>query len=307
MKLQRNESADTSPDSFDSASQQIRPLTHEDAILMPIRSHTAVAGSHNQPVTGQSGLFAAAERTELNIERIRKMKRYASIVIALLLTASLSACGAEKDTASVPAAAEKTESTAEVIKESSAPAEMPKEAAETVSNEKATESESAEEIPDEAGVEAEPESPEACEEAREMLKNEEEPAAEGEEVMEAADAAPENGFEVAGTYSLAAMEENGEITYADTPELRSKMFLKEDGTGTLTFNEDTAAIEKWAVDGTQFAMFYDEHGAADGTIDNGIIILDPVDNEDILFFYAQEGADITEVLAASPENYILED
>ena len=223
------------------------------------------------------------------------MKKYVSLAITLLLAASVSACGPVKDSVSAAEEPQKTENASELPEKNS---------------EKAAEEDNIakpeEEVPEEAlgyAVEEDPESPI-------------DPAnlpAEGMEaaiVEEAFGVAIEEEFsnppEVAGTYTLYAWDEHGTIMKADEQNRISSMTLKEDGTGILQFDEETTVISEWGTSGTLFAMFYDEHGAADGTLDDGVIIVDPVDSDDILYFYAKEGVDLTKVLSTDREEYIFE-
>ena len=174
----------------------------------------------------------------------------------------------------------------------------------------------AEEIPEEAfddlGVEMDPEPEEILEDPESPLFEENLPS-EGAEVAineedfgYAFDEAVETPAEVAGTYTLYAWDQDGKIMKPDAQN-SSTMTLDENGTGILIFNEDKIKIEAWGTQGTMFAMSYGEHGAADGTLDNGIIILDPIDGDDVLYFYAKDGVDITTALSTDREKYILED
>ena len=236
------------------------------------------------------------------------MKKYLSLAITLLLAASVSACGPVKDSVSAAEEPQKTENASGLPEKNSEDAA--KNQKDSPAEEKTAEEENiaklGEEVPEEAlgyAVEEDPESPI-------------DPAnlpAEGMEaaiVEEAFGVAIEEEFsnppEVAGTYTLYAWDEHGTIMKADEQNRISSMTLKEDGTGILQFDEETTVISEWGTSGTRFAMFYDEHGAADGTLDDGVIIVDPVDGDDILYFYAKEGVDLTKVLSTDREEYIFE-
>ena len=281
------------------------------------------------------------------------MKKYVSLAIALMLAASVSACGTVKDTVSAAEEAQSMENATELPEknsenetkaqigtekvtekqEDSSAAEQTAEE-ENISDpdeetpvEEAPEEAPVGEVPEEAlgeegPLEALGEAAAVNEESHNVIMEDPEspidPAnlpPEGVEVPIAEEAVGESAIgedisnppEVAGTYTLYAWDEHGTIMKPDEQNLNSSMTLKEDGTGTLQFNEETTDIKQWGTSGTLFAMFYDEHGAADGTIDDGVIIVDPVDSDDILYFYAKEGVDVTKVLSNDREKYILED
>ncbi|MBE5996309.1 MAG: hypothetical protein E7240_03005 [Lachnospiraceae bacterium] len=272
------------------------------------------------------------------------MKKYVSLAITLLLAASVSACGTVKDTVSAAEEAQSMENATELPEKNSENETKAQSGTEKVT-EKQEDSSAAEQTAEEENI-SDPDEETPVEEAPEeapvgevpeealgeaaavneeshnvIMEDPESPIdpanlpPEGVEVPIAEEAVGEpaigedisNPPEVAGTYTLYAWDEHGTIMKPDEQNLNSSMTLKEDGTGTLQFNEETTVIKQWGTSGTLFAMFYDEHGAADGTIDDGVIIVDPVDSDDILYFYAKEGVDVTKVLSEDREKYILED
>lgn len=270
------------------------------------------------------------------------MKKYLSLAMALMLAASISACGTAKNVSSAAETEQTVETEAEKEQTAETAAEQPANSTQNVTEDQkdssASKKAAEEEKPDASDNAAPEEDPEsenipdsswgaAAAEIPEEAQNEagEETIAETSVYLEnlspegvevnieedaiygTADEEISTPPEVAGTYTLYAWDEGGNIMKPEDQNVTSAITLEEDGTGIMTFNDDSSVITRWGVSGTLFAMFYDEHGAADGTLDDGIIIIDPVDGDDNLYFYGKEGVDISKVLEAGRENYILED
>lgn len=92
----------------------------------------------------------------------------------------------------------------------------------------------------------------------------------------------------AGEYTAYAAESGGQCLKTEGL-LTSVLTLKEDGTGTMTFNEETQELESYKVEGEKISLTA-QGTSIEGTIKDGII---KIEDSDFTIYYVAEGADVS--------------
>ncbi len=100
-------------------------------------------------------------------------------------------------------------------------------------------------------------------------------------------------FTDAGEYTLFALQQEDLLANPEDLEMSSVMTLNEDGTGSMTYDEENESISKWEAKDGEVTITMSDDSSAKGKIGNGIIELDILGDGSMLMFYAQKDADIS--------------
>lgn len=110
--------------------------------------------------------------------------------------------------------------------------------------------------------------------------------------MEDGETQNDKTFSAVGEYTLFGVENEGFLLYAQEAQVTSSITLKEEG-GSITANGDTVEISSWTEENGEITCVLTDGSTAKGPIHNGIIELDLLGTGDVIFYYAQQGADIS--------------
>ena len=105
------------------------------------------------------------------------------------------------------------------------------------------------------------------------------------------DAAPAEDVPLEGEYTLFALQNGGYTADSNEMDMYSTLTLAEDGTGTMTMDEDAMGIESWAAEDGALTIVLTDGSTAQAAIRNGIIELDIWGNGEMILVYAREDAD----------------
>ena len=94
-------------------------------------------------------------------------------------------------------------------------------------------------------------------------------------------------------YTMFALQNEGYLVESKEADMESILTLKEDGTGSMTMDEDAADIASWTVDGDSILITMDDGSFAKGKYLGDIIELDILGGGSMIIYYATEDADIS--------------
>lgn len=100
-------------------------------------------------------------------------------------------------------------------------------------------------------------------------------------------------FKTEGVYEIFGVMNEGSLVKSSDLQMESTMTLKEDGTGVMTFNEDSEDVTKWELKDGVISITMADGGQANAKYHDGILELDIYGDGSMLLYYGQEGADIS--------------
>lgn len=111
---------------------------------------------------------------------------------------------------------------------------------------------------------------------------------------EATDAATaESAKPAGGVYTMFAMQNEGYLVESKDADMSSVITLNEDGTGTMTMDDDSAGITSWVVNGDTITITVDDGSSASGKFLGDVIELDILGGGNMIIYYATADADIS--------------
>ena len=94
-----------------------------------------------------------------------------------------------------------------------------------------------------------------------------------------------------GDYTLFAVQNEGYLVASETMDMSSVITLKEDGTGSMTMDEDAMDITSWKEENGTVQIVMADGGEAPAKVTDGILELDIYGTGDMLLYFAQAEAD----------------
>ena len=113
----------------------------------------------------------------------------------------------------------------------------------------------------------------------------------------------EHPAEAAQTYTMFAMGYAGQIADASQLDGSSAVVLNADGTGNMSFDDESMGIKAWSLEGNQLAITFADGSSLTGILhmDQGVIEM----NYGYTIYYGREGADTEAYLAPDTRLYAL--
>lgn len=206
---------------------------------------------------------------------MKRVRKLLSLLLAAALAAALMGCGSGGNSAAAQTEAAPAETAVESGEENKEEAEAPADADAAAENTEA-------EAPADADAAAENTEAEAPADADAAIPSDAEVIA---EQYTASD------LPVEGEYTLFAVRNQGYTVSAQEMDASATMILKEGGSGSMTFGEDSMDISSWSLEGDTITITMLDESTASGQARGGIVELDIYGTGDMLLIFAQEAAD----------------
>lgn len=100
-------------------------------------------------------------------------------------------------------------------------------------------------------------------------------------------------FTTEGEYTIFGVSNQGLLVKSSDLETESQITLKEDNTGSMSFDGSVMDITEWTTDENKIVITMADGSQAPAKVHDGVLELDLYGNGSMILYFAQENADIS--------------
>ena len=138
---------------------------------------------------------------------------------------------------------------------------------------------------------ADPESTNLPEQQVEPVQNQTQEQEQPQEIVE--EPVEVSEFTTEGEYTLFGVSNQGLLVKSSDLETESQITLKEDNTGSMSFDGSVMDITQWTTDENKIIITMADGSQAPAKVHDGVLELDLYGNGSMILYFAQENADIS--------------